>query len=113
MRKKLRSERALILALFPIPYLAVTWLLSAVTDAMQKYLNWDGLLWQCVGALALTMFVLGPLCFIGSSIACIYYAWGKLRSRESVRKHIILIIAALATIGLSIVWFKWFWPVPA
>lgn len=113
LRKKLRKESALLLALFPIPYAAAIVLLLAVTDALKTYLNSVGLLWQCLRALGLALFVLGPMSFIISSICCIYHAARELRSRKSVRKNIILILVALATIALSVVWFKWYWPVPA
>lgn len=109
MRKLIRSERALICALFPILYAAAAGLLFAATNAMERYLEWDGLLWQCLGALSLTLFVLGPLCFIGTGIACIYHSVKKLRGREAVRKHVILILVALATIGLSAAFFVWYW----
>jgi len=113
LRKIFRKERVLLLALFPIPYAAAIALLLAVTDALKTYLNSVGLLWQCLRALGLALFVLGPMSFIISSICCIYQAGCELRSRKSVKKNIILIFVALATIALSVVWFKWYWPVPA
>lgn len=109
LKKKIYYERAWFYAVLPIPYLAVDGLLFFATNAMQRYLNWDGLLWQCLGALALTMFVLAPLCFIISSIACICHAAKKLRAGEAVRKNTALIVIALATIVLSATWFWWYW----
>lgn len=109
MKKLFRKERALLCALFPIPYILVSLLLSALTSALNRYLGWEGLLWQCMGALSLTLFVLGPMFIIISDVACIYYAARELRSRSSVRKNTLLILIALATIVLSVIWFRLYW----
>ena len=112
LRKWLRSERALALALFPVPYAAVYGLLIALITALELYLNSYGLLWQCMSALKLTLFVLGPLVFVCTSGASIYHSARKLRNREAVRKHVILIIVELAVIIASVLWFKWYWYKP-
>jgi len=112
LRKWLRSERALAFALFPVVYLAVEWLISALIAAMERYLGWYGLMWQCLGALKLTLFVLAAPCFIFTGCACLRHAVRKVRNGEAVRKHVILIIVALATIIASALWFKWYWYKP-
>ena len=109
LKKKIYYERALFYAVLPVLYLVLDGLLYIATNAMQLYLEWDGLLWQCLRALALTMFVLAPLCFIFSSIGCITHAVKKLRAGEAVRKNAALIVIAVVTIALSAVWFWWYW----
>lgn len=109
MKKWFRSERALVYALVPIPYCAVTGLLFALTNGMERYLGWNGLLWQCLGALALTLYVFGPICFMCTGAGCMYHCVKKLRSREAVRKHGILLLVALVTIVASLAFFRWYW----
>jgi len=109
LRKFFRKERALILALFPIPYLAAQWLLAAITNIMQSRFNSVGLLWQCLSALRYTLFVLGPLCFIASGGVCIYRAARNLQNGSPVRKNVILILIAVGTIIASAAYFKMYW----
>lgn len=109
MRTLFRRQPALAYALIPIPYLAAETLLFAWTNAMERWLGWDGLLWQCTGALALTMFVLGPLCFIGTGAACAYHSVKRLRRREAVRKHAVLLLIGAVTVVLSVLFLRWYW----
>ena len=112
MKAFYREHRAMVLALIPVQYSAMTALLDFLTDAMMIYLGWDGLLWQCTGALAMTLFVLGPVCFVCTGSACAYHSVKKIRSREQVGRHVILLLAGLATVVLSAAFFKWYWYKP-
>jgi len=109
VRKKFRDHGAEILTFFPVPYIAVSWLLSAAAKATQQYLGWDGLFWQCLAALSMTFFVLGPLCIVISGIAGICHAVNKLRAGGSAGKHIALIVIDLAVIALAALWFYNYW----
>lgn len=109
LKKKIYYDRALFYAVLPVPYMAADALLFAAINAMKLYLDWDGLLWQCLGALAFTMFVLAPLCFVGTGIACISHAVKKVRTGEKARMNAILIAVGLATIALSALWFWLYW----
>ena len=109
LRKMVRRERALVCALFPIPYIAATLLLFGITSLMQYRLYSVGLLWQCLSAFGYTLYVLAPLCFVFSGGLCVYHAVRGLRRREAIRKNAILIAVAVATIVLSAVWFWQFW----
>jgi len=109
LKKLLQTQAAAAYALFPIPYLLLQRFCFFAADAMLLYLEWDGLLWQCTSALGFTMFSLAPLIFTCTGIASITHSVKKLRIREGIRKHVILISIALATIAASAAYFWWYW----
>lgn len=109
MKVWFRRNRPLFYALFPVPYLAAEGILFLMIKVMERYLNWDGLIWQCAGALLLTLFVLGPVCFVCTGIACVCHSAEKLRRREEVRKHVILLLIGLITVCASAAFFWWYW----
>lgn len=109
VRKKFRDHGAEILAVFPVAYIAVTWLLSVATRVTKTYFGWQGLGWQMLGSVYMAMFVLGPLCIVASGVASISHAVNKLRAGKPARKYIILMIVDLAVIALAALWFYNYW----
>lgn len=109
LKKMIRAHRALFYALIPVPYILANVILFLAGNAMLNVLGWDGLLWQCTGALSLTLFVLAPPCFVCTGLAGVYHAVQKLRRREAVREHVIVLIAAAVTVAASAGFFWWYW----
>ena len=109
MKVLYRRHRALALALIPVVYLVLQKLLFVLADVMRYALKWDGLMWQCTGALAYTMFVLGPVVFVCTGLACLVRSVQKLCRKEQVRRHAALIPVALATAVLSALYFWQYW----
>lgn len=104
-----RRHRALILALIPLPYLALQALLFFLASLMQSNPETDALLWQSTSAVAYTLFVLGPVVFFCTGISCLFRSVQKLRRKEQVRRHAILIPVALLTVVASAVYFWQYW----
>ena len=109
LKKMIRAHRALFYALIPVPYIVVNALLFVAGNAMRTHPALDDLLWQCTGALSLTLFVLAPPCFVCTGLAGIYHAVQNLRHRKAVREHIIVLVAAAATVIASAGFFWWYW----
>ncbi len=109
MKVLYRRHRALILALVPAPYLLLQSLLFLLANVWRSNPETDALLWQSTSAVAYTMFVMGPPCFFCTGISCFCRSVQKLRRKEEVRKHAILIPVALATVVLSAVYFWHYW----